>query len=313
MNAGTGSKKFLKKIISEKLDDKNLHNTMIAGNYPDPDIPADMAWGEMKKLLGDVPVNMQTGKSAQINIGKFFLYAGSGLMIILAISYFLTPKKPQKINTSITYHSEAYTKKDSLPDGSTLFLDTNSNVTISGEPDSEPIIIVNGGAYFEWNQATEHSMHLKLGSLDVLPQQATLYASFDGITGTASLQLESGTVIMENDGTKLHLSAGESITYNEKTKRFGEKQQVNVNIYSYATRIFDFTDTPLKEAAAAIAKTYAVKIVFDNQKLYGCRITTRFDNKTLKEILDVMSYTLKFQYSIDKKNNSVLLAGYGCD
>jgi len=90
------------------------------------------------------------------------------------------------------------------------------------------------------------------------------------------------------------------------------KQKADVNLYSYATRIFDFTDTPLKVAAAAIEKTYGITILFENQKLYRCRITTRFDNKTLKEMLDIMAYTLKFKYYINEKSRQVFVTGYGC-
>ena len=295
------------------MDDKHLHNAMNFGNYPDPDIPADIAWGEMKKLPGYVPVSIQARKSAGPHTGNYLLYAGFGLIVILGISYLLFPKKVPNIPDSVSYHSEGYTKKDILPDGSTLFLDTNSDVSIITATGKEPIITVNGAAYFEWDQAQAHSKHhIKIGSLDVTSQQATLYVSFDSVAGAVSVQLESGTVMVETGETKLSLSAGESISYDEKTKRMGEKRKVDVNLYSYATRIFDFTDTPLKEAVAAIEKTYGITILFENQKLYRCRITTRFDNKTLKEMLDIMAYTLKFKYYINEKSKQVFVTGYGC-
>jgi len=295
------------------LDDKNLHNAMNFGNYPDPDIPADIAWGEMKKLPGYVPVSIQARKSARPLTGSYLLYVGFGLIVILGISYFLFPKKAPNIPDSVSYHSGGYTKKDSLPDGSTLFLDTNSDVRIVTTTGKESIITVTGAAYFEWNQAQAHSKHhIKIGSLDVTSQQATLYVSFDSVAGAVSVQLESGTVMVETGETKLSLSAGESISYDEKAKHMGEKQKADVNLYSYATRIFDFTDTPLKVAAAAIEKTYGITILFENQKLYRCRITTRFDNKTLKEMLDIMAYTLEFKYYINEKSKQVFVTGYGC-
>lgn len=78
-------------------------------------------------------------------------------------------------------------------------------------------------------------------------------------------------------------------------------------------RIFEFSNTPFKEAAGFIEKAYGVKIIIENNKLDHCKITTRFDNKSLEEILDILGYTLAFDYSIDKNKNQVIISGDGCN
>jgi hypothetical protein len=78
-------------------------------------------------------------------------------------------------------------------------------------------------------------------------------------------------------------------------------------------RTFEFSNTPFKEAAGFIEKAYGVKIIIENDKLDHCKITTRFDNKSLEEILDILGYTLAFEYSIDKNKNQVIISGDGCN
>lgn len=78
-------------------------------------------------------------------------------------------------------------------------------------------------------------------------------------------------------------------------------------------RIFEFSNTPFKEATGFIEKAYGVTIIINNDKLYNCTITTRFDNKSLEEILDILGYTLTFEYSIDKNKNQVIISGDGCN
>ena len=78
-------------------------------------------------------------------------------------------------------------------------------------------------------------------------------------------------------------------------------------------RIFEFSNTPFKEAAGFIEKAYGVTIIIENNKLDHCKITTRFDNKSLEEILDILGYTLAFEYSIDKNKNQVIISGDGCN
>ena len=85
------------------------------------------------------------------------------------------------------------------------------------------------------------------------------------------------------------------------------------NLFSYANRIFEFHDTPFKEATGFIEKAYGVKIVTENNNLYNCRITTKFDNKSIEEILDILAYTLSFEYTFDEKNKQVLITGDGCN
>ena len=79
------------------------------------------------------------------------------------------------------------------------------------------------------------------------------------------------------------------------------------------TEFFEFSNTPFKEAAGFIEKAYGVKIIIENNKLDHCKITTRFDNKSLEEILDILGYTLAFEYSIDKNKNQVIISGDGCN
>ena len=81
----------------------------------------------------------------------------------------------------------------------------------------------------------------------------------------------------------------------------------------YTNKVFEFSNMPFRDAAAYIEKAYGVKFIIHNNKLYNCTITTRFDNKSLEEILDVLGYTLAFEYEIDKTKNQVTISGDGCN
>jgi ferric-dicitrate binding protein FerR (iron transport regulator) len=81
----------------------------------------------------------------------------------------------------------------------------------------------------------------------------------------------------------------------------------------YANKVFEFTNMPFSKAAAYIEKVYSVKFIIKNNKLDNCTITTRFDNRSLEEVLDVIGYTLAFEYEIDKTKNQVIISGDGCN
>lgn len=189
------------------MDDKNIHTPLLpSGPYPEPGIPVEEAWGQMKKLLDTAAGPLPAGKPAHSVIKKFFIYGSAGLAAVVVIMYFLLYNKPPQ----------------------------NSSKKIQASEDST-------------------------GSKPILPGRTTVFPN------------------------------------------------------RHSRISFDFTDTPLYKAVASLEKAYGTTIVFANNKLSGCRITTRFDNKTLEEILDIMAYTLHFEYSLDEKSNKVILNGKGCD
>jgi hypothetical protein len=195
--------------MPETLDKKKLPKNEGGDNtYPEPDIPVEDAWDNMKQLLQQAPV-APGGKSA-LSAGKGKLFwgaAGTGMVAIVALTTYVSVGKKE-------------TEKDKPAPAQTIH---NSNKT---------------------------------------PKIDTLH---------------EGSIAYINN------------------------------------RIFEFSNTPFKEAAAFIEKAYGVTIVIKNNKLYNCTVTTKFDNRSLEEILDILGYTLTFEYSIDKNKNQVIISGDGCN
>ncbi|HEY1201780.1 MAG TPA: DUF4974 domain-containing protein [Niastella sp.] len=85
-------------------------------------------------------------------------------------------------------------------------------------------------------------------------------------------------------------------------------------VYFDAThKVFEFTTMPFGKVATYIGRAYGVKFIINNSKIENCTITTRFDNKSLEEIMDVIAFTLAFEYEIDKTKNQVIITGDGCN
>ena len=298
------------------MDDKILHTNQLGNNhFPEPDIPVDEAWAEMKTLLSTPTPKIDIEKYSKPKPRNFFFYAAAGLFIVSVLGiYFSKVKKSDKPAATIVYESQDKPQKDTLLGGGVVFLDKQSMVSELAELNNYTSIIVKGAAFFQ-NSVDERQMPsgIKVGSLIVSPTNASLYLSYDSALNVSSVHVQSGVATVEVNGEKLTLSAGEALQYDEKAKGLSSKQAIDINLFSFATLIFEFNDTPLIDAAKAIEKAYGVSIVMDNSKMFNCRITTRFDNKSLDEVLDVMGYTLGFEHVIDKKNNQVFLNGDGCE
>lgn len=299
------------------MQDNNLHtNYNNDQNYPEPNIHVEEAWKKMKEMLNILPSETGKGKNQLKNFTdrKLLLYAILGIVLLLTIDYYFFINKPADNPAAITYFSGNNPKKETLVNGFTAFLDKktfiaeqvsdNRNTTLSG---------INGAVYFEGIPNKPGTVEIIMGSLKVIPDDSDIYVSFDSSSNLASVHVQHGKVTLEVEKNRITLSEGESIEYNSKMKLFGKKEKVNINLFGYATKVFDFTDTPLKEVADCIGKSYDVDIQIARKELYNCSITTRFDNKSLKEIMDIIMYTLSLEYTIANNNKLILITGKGCD
>jgi ferric-dicitrate binding protein FerR (iron transport regulator) len=300
------------------LDKKKLHiNEASNKSYPEPDVPAQDAWDNMQQLLLQAPAAPASASGFKAGIGKGlsqFMVGAGALATVSLITYVAIKKKDHTTSSQVTYNSDRFPTIDTLADGTIAFLDTLSSIAVTNLPAKEKrITISNGGCYFrQLNKNAATAWQLKVGSVNIFPDNANIYVSLDTIAAVAVVQLQTGSAEIQMGEEKLHIAAGESVRFNTQKEILQNRQKANPNLFSYANKVFEFSNTPFKEAAGYIEKAYGVKIIlksnFDN-----CRITTRFDNKTLKEILDVLAVTLYFDYKIDETNKQVLISGDGCN
>jgi ferric-dicitrate binding protein FerR (iron transport regulator) len=298
------------------VDKKKLHmNEPDHKNYPEPDVPVQDAWENMQQLLQQVPAaepGLRTGKGKGL---RHFMYPAGALVIVSVIVYVISLKKEHAASSQITYNSQTTPRTDTLADGTIAFLNALSSIAVTNPAGDEKRITINhGGCYFrQLNKNSGAFWQLNIGSVEILPNNANVYVSVDSVTAIAVVQVQTGSAEIQMGKEKLHIAAGESLRFNTQKDILPDKQKMDPNLFSYANRIFEFNDIPFKEAAGFIEKAYGVKIVTQNDNLYSCRITTKFDNKSIKEILDILAYTLSFEYTIDEKNNQVLITGDGCN
>ena len=71
---------------------------------------------------------------------------------------------------------------------------------------------------------------------------------------------------------------------------------------------FEFDETPLKKVAADMEKAFDIKVIL-NGHIGERKITTRLDNITLKQMLDLITITLDCRYKIEKKQVTIFVNG----
>jgi hypothetical protein len=145
------------------------------------------------------------------------------------------------------------------------------------------------------------------------PGKVKLLAKIIAATGSVVIVSSIIYMIATPKNKKERPAPARAVPVREATPRKDTLADGSTAYLDYTNKVFEFSNMPFKDAVAYIEKAYGVKFIINNNKLYNCTITTRFDNKSLEEILDVLGYTLAFEYEIDKTKNQVIISGDGCN
>ncbi|GAB3921240.1 FecR family protein [Larkinella terrae] len=76
-------------------------------------------------------------------------------------------------------------------------------------------------------------------------------------------------------------------------------------------KLFSFRNAPLVEILQAIEKTYGVEIIFDEERLSNCRLTTSLGSEDLFEKMDIICEAVGASYKL--VDARIILDSKGCD
>ncbi len=301
-------------ITLEILDEKKRHiDPTTQRSYPDPDIPVKNAWEQMQEMLGKVGSGSTKNNSTDHRAVKSYFFWGMGIIFLSLLAYFLLRPITSESPLTITYLAGNSPRLDSLTGPIPVYINRNSLIEESSLPGGRLELDIKGGVYFKELPAVNSIQLIKMGKLAVQSASGNFFVSYDSVQQVATVKVQSGVVELSVNGGHTLLKAGETVRWEERSGLFSKTHGIDINAFGFATRIFEFEDTPLSKVCDVIGDAYGVTFEVENRKLLDCRITTRFDNKTLQEILDLIGYTLNFEYRINETNNKVILTGNGCE
>lgn len=295
------------------MDDKLLHNANAGvNNFPAPDVPVEEAWASMQQLMQQAAPTQDLQQVKPKFPVKSILFASVAVVLLTIAAYYFIGLTHKEQNVVTVISTGAQPQTDTLPGNVYCFADVHS-VLEQNIQNSNIYQLMQGGVFFPGTEI-QKTVQLQQGLLLIEAKHGGVFIQCDSISGITSVHVQSNKTTVQLPGQpSVLLNEGESIQYNGKTNQLSAKQKADANLYSYATLIFEFNDTPLDKAAAMLEKAYGVSINFSNEHLKRCSITTRLDNKTLQDALNIIGYTLNFDFAINQQYKTVYISGKGCE
>ncbi len=288
-------------------------------------------WKDMtSSMIGRVESGFAFPRSEQKSlVSRSALKLSSRRWIGIAASIAIIVASAITLNTLIShkgeseiplYYSEISTELGqlsdvSLPDGSTVFLNSSSRFIRPAEfSENERVVQLIGEAYFEI--ARDPDRPFIIHSNNVLTQvlgtkfNVKSYPEEDIL----SISVVEGNVRVSrkntNPGVWIEIGAGEEYVFDHSTM-IGEVRAFSEDkVLGWREGRFVFDSSPLQRVLPILSRKFDMEFELVNENLNQCQLTAVFDNENLETILDVISFAYDIDY--DFSGRKIILNGPGC-
>ncbi|SEJ60701.1 FecR protein [Cyclobacterium xiamenense] len=248
--------------------------------------------------------------SSQRRFPQFYRLVGI-LLLAFSVSFlinFYFPQPVPKIAEVPVIYEEHVTPPGvksnlTLQDGSKVILNSGSSLRyIKNFETHQRIVELRGEAFFDVAKETERPFTVRTG-----PVSTTALGTSFNIKAyeneSMNISLLTGRVLVKRDSVlsqPVDLQKGEGVEID--LKKLGMKRiifdQDRVLAWTKKTIVFDHS--PMWEIKRVLENWYGVSIWFSNSPHPNLEVSGRFQDQTLKNVLEGLSYSARFEFTIDK-------------
>ena len=221
------------------------------------------------------------------------LRIAASVLIVVALGYGVY--QGFKPRTQIqAFASGAQTIQDTLPDGSTAFLNKKSEIRFEyNSREKTRKVKLKGEAFFEVKHEDEKPFIIETEEVLIKDLGTAFNVKAYPESNTVEVMVEQGEVqIYTLMDSGLNLLAGERGVYDKTIKKFSKLTKIDTNSLSYKTKVFSFNNTDLGSVVDKLNEVYGSKIRLANDALRDCHLTVNFNDDKLDTIIDVLAETL---------------------
>lgn len=256
------------------------------------------------------PSKDQTGKYWWIRLNQFQRIAAI-LLVGLALTWLVfphqTPLSQNHVAEAVPPIQKTTVAGEKLqfilPDGSKVWLNAVSTITFPAHFDAlERRVFLSGEAYFEVEKDIVRPFRVVTGEV-VTTALGTSFNINNKEKNNIEISLLTGKVSVStgNNAEDSLLDPGQRLMYDPEA---GEQQLSEfdpLEAVAWKNGQIIFRDASLEEVVKVLEDWYGVSIHLKNAKAVDWKYSGEYSNQSLKNVLGSLSYTQKFNYSIDDK------------
>lgn len=234
----------------------------------------------------------------------YWAAAAAIALLVVSVFFLLAPKQmaePQ-LQSGLVIKSNPSGQKSRilLPDGSTVWLNSNSSIAYAETfADSVRNIRLTGEAYFDVVRDEEKPFIVEAGGLRTTVLGTSFNINNYQEEKTASVSLVSGKVKVEQDDHSAILTPGEQLTFDKSTEEMTAQSVAVEKIALWKSGILVFEQEDFQSVTRRLERWYDVNITVTGDPSPEWQFTGYFDNENLKNVLEVLCFGKKLNYKIE--------------
>lgn len=267
----------------------------------DKEINVDSAWNNIySRIKKEGLLTKSVRLENRFKSRTFMRIAASALLIIGIGVTFLYLNNSGVLSQNITIAANAYerNKEVSLPDGSKVYLNRNSELSYNKSlGKSSRSVKLKGEAFFDITRDPSKPFIIDAGNARV----NVLGTSFSVLTNNPKNEVEvfvkTGSVMLsDNSGTKtLVLEPGFIGTMDSKTSF--KVPNENPNYLSWNTDLLVFNETQLISVFSDLKKVFGIDIVANDPEILIIPLTSTFEKEPQETIIRIICTTFNLSYT----------------
>lgn len=242
----------------------------------------------------------------------FIFYSAVAFAILCIGLYFLSPSLTKTSSQPLNIVTTAYNSKPGerrtvqLPDGSTVLLNGNSEISIKSDfnkPKRE--VTLKGEAFFTVAKNAVKPFIVESYNFSATAVGTAFYVHARDAEKAYTVDLLEGKVKLSAHTYTLFLTPGEEGKWNTAETKFNKLNFDTLHLTQWIKGKISFDKTPMHQAVEELEKWYAVDIEITNKQLDNKTISGDYNNVPLDNILKVLCFTLSCKYHYI--NNKVII------
>ncbi|WP_109829341.1 FecR family protein [Reichenbachiella versicolor] len=261
------------------------------------------AWNQFKEIHFEKPaLHIKISYTALRIAASIILLIGTGLFYWIQINSI----------SDVTFTANADKTSLTLEDGSIVLLSDGSSITYpSSFSDQERKVKLEGKAFFDITKNPDAPFVIDLPNTQV----QVLGTSFDidaSKSDSVVVSVETGKVWFKSSRDAQVLTPGLSGVFVSSSTDIRSVETPKNSIGNFwRTRTLDFDGVSLSRAVNIISKSYESNIILSGSNFENCKISVRFENEPLENVIDIISTTLSLE--VQQHENQYILQGSGCE
>lgn len=294
--------------VNSSDENRRLFNTykdlLLLTSLNAPAYDSDVAWNKVKGRINKSN-GVVVDKKSSTNISRIIRLAVPAVaaFLLIAVGIFSLMKRTPEMIKFATSDEMAATLQ--LPDGSNLSVNASSIVNYPEKFRGKTREIdLTGEAFFEISHNPERPFIVHAGGLDIKVTGTSFNVKTIDAGEFVEVSVNTGSVEVYPAGpdadVAMHfaLSAGEKATYSNQNRSIVKGVNDDLNMLSWKTGILIFRESRLKDVFKSLEKKYKVSFILDNPDISNQRLTARFEDESLLEVMESLSLIFNIEYEI---------------